>query len=142
MGKLVTISTSQIRPSQDFLKDETIEFILKAYKLGNQEGLPPTPIVRIGDNENDFIAIDGHNLIAVWDYLDKPIEVYVAESEHDKLQNLGDKEAVEKRNNVLGDKYENSLNNANDLRSRGITSFRQLRQGYPVIAPTIRQASG
>lgn len=139
MGKLITISASQIRPSQDFLKSGTLEYILNTYKQGKLEALPPTPIVRIGDNEEDLIAIDGHNLIAVWDYLDKPIKVYVVESAQDRLTAINDGDAVDKRNKEIEEKYNRALNEANILRSKGITSFNQLRQGYPIIAPTTRQ---
>jgi hypothetical protein len=117
MGKYVTISTKEIQPSQNFLKEKTLEYILDCIEHGNTGALPPTPLAR-ADQAGRYIAIDGHNLIAVYDYLGRTCQIYVADSPTDKLPNDdGKQDGVEARNKDLLDKFESSLADSQRLLS-------------------------
>ncbi len=123
MGIIVKTNPSEVRPSQDFLKENTLRFIKENYEKGNFDKLPPTPIVR-KDNEGRFIAIDGHNLLAFYYIKNLDCEVYVAESKDDGL--LGDSDMVTKRNKDLFEKYEVVLGEAESLTQKGIRTIGDL----------------
>ena len=81
MAQKKKLKTSQIKPSQNFLKEHTFNFIHKCIDEQREEDLPKAPLVKkIGDT---YVAIDGHNLIAVFDELKRDIEVYIVKSAAD-----------------------------------------------------------
>ena len=51
MGKIVTINTAMIRPSQNYLKAKTLRYILTCLNEHRDMDLPPTPMVRRGRGE-------------------------------------------------------------------------------------------
>ena len=71
MGRLIKVKANEIIPSQDFVKEDTIGYILKCIVNNEEEKLPPTPIVRNNPNGPGYIAIDGHNLIIISDLLER-----------------------------------------------------------------------
>ncbi len=77
------ISSEQIAPSQDFLKEGTVRFIFACLRDGNTDDLPPTPLVR-KDEKGKLVAIDGHNSL-LFERFAARIEVIVAESSVDGL---------------------------------------------------------
>lgn len=133
MGNFISLATAKIRPSQDFLKEDTVRYIFECLAAGDIESLPPAPIVRESDAEGEYIAIDGHNLIVVNDYLGKPCLVYVANSANDRLTEAVNAEALEARNTDLSEKYELAYIKSNRLRQEGLNSFSQLRDKYPAL---------
>ncbi|HYH75149.1 MAG TPA: hypothetical protein VD735_04275 [Candidatus Saccharimonadales bacterium] len=118
----------QILPSQDFLKEKTVRFILECLRTGNLDDLPPTPLVR-QDADGRLIAIDGHNLIAVRHYRNEPIEVIVATSSTDGLPATS--EANVTRNQELADKFDTVLSEQRRVAAEGVTSFKTLIEKYP-----------
>lgn len=121
------ISPEKIAPSQDFLKEGTIRFIFSCLCDGNTEDLPPTPLVR-KDDEGNFVAIDGHNLIAVRQFRGEEIEVIVAESSTDGLPPTN--EANNTRNQELATKYESVLGERRNVVAKGIITFADLIARY------------
>ena len=123
MGVIVGTSPSFIRPSQDFIKEDTLNFIKQNYESGNFDKLPPTPIVR-KDGDGNYIAIDGHNLLAFYSLKGLDCDVYVANSDTDVLE--GSSDMVAKRNKDLKEKYDSALKEADLLASRGIKTIADL----------------
>jgi len=116
MGQLLLLKTEFIKPSQDFLKKGTVDFILDCYKEGRLDALPPAPMVRrCSDNSNMYVAIDGHNLIAVNRFLGKECEVYLVSSAEDYLPNPDNRESIIQRNKDLADKYASSVREADKI---------------------------
>jgi hypothetical protein len=130
MGKIIIVNTKYIKPSQDFLKEDTVKHIFRLIESGNIKLLPPTPIVRLSNNPGEYIAIDGHNLIAVKDYLGELCEIYIAESSDDELNNTTNDPAVILRNKDLKEKYDKSLLESTRIKNLGIDSFKKLRSKY------------
>lgn len=129
MGNIIKINTNQIKPSQDFLKERTVKFILACFSENKKDMLPPTPIVKKDSEDGSYIAIDGHNLLAVYDLLGEEIEVYVARDENDELteevfSNFSS-ESLLSRNRDLKEKY-NFIEAKKD-------SFSELRDKYPYL---------
>lgn len=123
MGKIITLDPGNIKPSQDFLKPDTLAFIEENYNRGFLDKLPPTPIVR-ENPQGGYIAIDGHNLLAFYAFKKLECEVYVAENKNDGL--LGDSEMIQKRNKDLYEKYDAVLIEVDKLGEKGIGSIRDL----------------
>ncbi len=121
------IQPEKILPSQDFLKPETINYIFTCIKKGELEKLPPSPIVR-KDGSGNFIAIDGHNLIAVKLSLGENVDVHLASSPDDGLPT--DSEANVKRNEDLKEKFETVIRDSSHLRESGVTTFNDLIGRY------------
>lgn len=128
----IRISPEIITPSQDFLKPGTVAFIFDCIEKGKFDQLPPSPIVRRGKND-ELIAVDGHNLIAVKLYRREDIEVHMANSVTDRLSSITD--ASISRNKDLEEKFEAVLDEQDYLRSQGITSFWDLINRYPDLFP-------
>lgn len=127
MGQLIKIKTEVIRPSQNFLKKGTVNFILDCYKKNKVNSLPPTPMVRKHPNIPDiYIAIDGHNLLAVNEFLGIDSEVYLVNSKDDYLPNPTNKESIFQRNRGLTDKYESSIREADKINC----SFKELIEDF------------
>ena len=121
-----TLKTSQILPSQDFLKDDTIKHILDLIHKNKLGDLPPTPIVvAVGDV---YVALDGHNLVAVMDFLNRDIKVFVASSKTDKV--AGNNAASTGRNKEIMLKFDKILENLKTTQSKGIHDFTELRKKY------------
>lgn len=122
------ISPEVILPSQDFLKEKTVRYIFDCIAKGQLADLPPTPLVR-KDEAGKFVAIDGHNLIAVRLFRNEPVEVIIAESPQDGLPPTT--EANIERNRELAKKFDTVLEDRNRVEQEGITSFFDLIQQYP-----------
>ncbi len=127
MGKSIVVNPKEIKPSQDFLKEGTVKFIFDCLKNNQPNLLPPQPIVRRDDNGN-LIAIDGHNLIAVYDWLDKKISVFVVDNQDDNLRNYG--QGAELRQKDFQEKFQKVTFWREQLKKQGINSFADLRKRY------------
>ncbi len=129
MGHLIKLRPELIKPSQDFLKKGTVDFILDCYKKNKIDSLPPTPLVRKHPNsKNTYVAIDGHNLLAVSELLGKACEVYIVSSADDYLPNPENKEPISQRNKDLTNKYESSVQEADRISC----SFKELIKNFIV----------
>jgi hypothetical protein len=117
-----------IHPSQDFLKEKTVRYIFGCIADGRLDELPPTPLVR-KDERGNFVAIDGHNLIAVRAFRNEPITVIVATSPQDGLPPVGD--ANTERNRELAEKFDTVLAERQRVEEEGIRSFFDLIKKYP-----------
>lgn len=124
-----------VKPSQNYLKEDTTCFILQCIIDGKEDNLPPAPIVRLDPVSGRYVAIDGHNLLAICQLLHRECDVYVAEAPNDKLDDHkvpnSRAEALRQRNDDLEEKFEQVLIEAKRLESQGITSFWELIQKYP-----------
>jgi hypothetical protein len=136
MGKIINVKADQIKPSQDFIKEKTVGYILKCIVENELNKLPPTPIVSNDPNNPGYIAIDGHNLIIVFDLLDKSFDIFVADSPHDKLIELSKSslDAIDKRNQNIVDKYDLVVHSVKELERKGISSFKDLRAKYSYLS--------
>jgi len=123
MGKIIRVDPSQIRPSQDFLKKETLLFISEKYKNGDFNALPPIPIVR-EISEGTYISIDGHNLLAFYTLKNIECEVYVAYDRNDGIK--GNSEMINKRNSDLVERFNNVISIALELETKGIRTILDL----------------
>jgi len=119
------LNPTQIAPSQDFLKPNTVQFILSCFATGNLADLPPAPIVRQDPNGN-YVAIDGHNLIAVMAHRGEEIEVHPAKDAHDGLPPSTNQNR--ERNQDLLEKFEACLAERDKVAGKGIQSFQDLIQ--------------
>jgi len=122
------LSPEIILPSQDFLKEKTVRFIFECIARGRLDELPPTPLVRM-DANGRFVAIDGHNLIAVRLFRGEPISVIVAASAQDGLPPTT--EANIERNRELAEKFDTVLEELQRVEAEGIGSFSDLIRKYP-----------
>ena len=121
------ISPTKIAPSQDFLKEKTVGFIFDCLRTGNTADLPPTPLVRT-DKAGNFVAIDGHNLIAVRQFRGEDIEVIVAESATDGLPPTSPANIT--RNKELAAKFNSVLDERQKVAAQGIATFAELIAKY------------
>ena len=129
MGKIIKINPATIKPSQDFLKKETFNFIKENYHTGNFDKLPPTPIVR-NFPDGGYIAIDGHNLLAFFYSKSMACEVYLAENKDDGI--LGSSDMIKKRNADLEKKYDTVIDEYKSLEEKNIRTIKDL---YDNAAP-------
>lgn len=136
MGQLIKVKANEIIPSQNFVKEDTIGYILKCIVNNEEDRLPPTPIVRNDPNSSGYIAIDGHNLIIIYDLLKRDCEVYLAKSSNDKLTELpkSSPDAIAKRNEDLAQKYDQVIDDVIQLKNKGISTFKDLRAKYPYLS--------
>jgi hypothetical protein len=57
--KKVSLDINQLIPSQDYLKEDTVKYILECYERNDMLQLPPPPLVRLHPGDIDkYIAID------------------------------------------------------------------------------------
>ncbi len=124
------VNPNQIQPSQDFLKEGTVQFIMRCFKENDLDALPPAPIVR-KDADGRLVAIDGHNLIAVKHYRAEDLEVVLAESAEAILPDTSLANAD--RNSELKNKYGSVLADADKVQAVGINSFGDLIAKYPKL---------
>lgn len=118
----------RIAPSQGFLKPKTVKFIFDCLSSGKLNDLPPLPIVR-RDGDGQLVAIDGHNLLAVYSYFGKTVEVHLAKTADDGLPETS--AANRTRNQELRQKFDESLVERDCTKAAGITSFDNLIAKYP-----------
>ena len=129
----------EISPSQNFLKEKTVRFILECIQNGNEEDLPPKPIVR-HDSTGKLVAIDGHNLLAVRAFYGQRQTIHIADSAEDGLP--VDTEANRLRNQDLHDKFESSLTERDSAKTENVNSFSDLIAKYPDIFESIGTNKG
>lgn len=123
MSRIIKINPSTIRPSQDFLKKDTLAFIKENFDKGAFDKMPPIPIVRKAPDES-YIAIDGHNLLAFYTMHKMECEVFVAEHADDGIP--GNFEMIKKRNADLKEKYDSALEQSEKLADKGIHTIEDL----------------
>lgn len=123
-----SIDPREVAPSQNFLKEHTVRFILECLRKGDEASLPPEPILRL-DAEGKPVAIDGHNLLAVRAFMNQQQDVHIASSPEDGL--IGDSEGNAARNEDLRNKFVSSLVERDEVAAEGITSFDDLIRKYP-----------
>lgn len=131
----VKVAAKDIFPSQDYLKPETIEFIFDCLKNNQLDKLPPKPIVR-KDEKGNFVAIDGHNLIAVKAYQVEDIDIHVAGSQDEGLPN--NSQANTQRNEELKDKFDVVLESRKAVELVGIKTLQDLIYKYRKVFKEIK----
>jgi hypothetical protein len=127
---MTEVNPRRVQPSQDFLKEKTTKFILECIKNGEEDQLPPTPILR-KDDQGQLVAIDGHNLLAVMAYFDRKVEVHIAENNEDGLPATSEANII--RNQDLKNKFESCLDARDEVQRNGVHSFRDLLIKYPEL---------
>ncbi len=116
MGHYIKLKPSSIKPSQDFLKKGTMDFIFDCFKRGQLELLPSPPIVRRDpDHEDSYIAIDGHNLLAAHEFFGIECEVFLVDSPTDFLSNPDNDPDIAQRNKDLAEKFESCVDEAEKI---------------------------
>lgn len=120
----------QILPSQNFLKPDTIRFILECYEKNDLASIPPAPIVR-RDKDGNLIASDGHNLIAVKIFRNESIRIHIAAHAEDALPEISI--ANKARNRDLKDRFDTVLEDRARLVEDGIVTFYDLTAKYPEL---------
>lgn len=135
MGSLLRVDSDKVIPSQDFVKENTVRFILESLTQGRRDELPPAPIVRTHPAGKGHVAIDGHNLLVVNSLLGVPTEVYVAEGPDDILHasEAMDQRKVASRNQDLREKFDSAVEEAGRLRAEGLLTIADLRWKYPFL---------
>ena len=121
MAEKKKIHPKDIKPSQNFLKERTIEYIRKCLDEERYEDLPETPIV--AQVNDDLVTIDGHNLLSVYDELDRELDVWVVSSADDVPDELAD----DSREEALKTKFEYLEKMQQKVAAEDITSFAALR---------------
>ncbi|MDP3742054.1 MAG: hypothetical protein Q8R15_01940 [Candidatus Micrarchaeota archaeon] len=143
MGNFILIEAKQVSPSQNFLKEKTLGYVLACYFDNREADLPPAPIVRLIPGRNAYVAIDGHNILAIDDLLQRKTKVYVAASYYDQLTSdaclSSSQEGLKQRNNDLKQKFDQCLIEAKNLEKEQISSFSDLRRKYDFLS-TIESA--
>ena len=136
MGLLIKENPDRIMPSQGFVKEDTVEFILQCIVKGELEKLPPAPIVRKHPSRSGYVAIDGHSLLVVKSMLHERAELYLAKSSIDYLSKKefpkNSEESLSSRNRDLS-KFESVLAKAEILQSEGIKTILDLRNKYEFL---------
>jgi hypothetical protein len=120
------IRPEEVYPSQEILKPETVKYIFNCIRTKKRDHLPPPPIVR--KINSSYIAIDGHNLLAVYYYLKEPIEVHVATNNKDTINEST--EGATERNAELRIKFRSVLKNREVAKLKGINTFSDLIAKY------------
>lgn len=134
--EILLLKTSDIVPSQDFVKLETIRKILDNWMHNDKRGLPPRPVVKKGVN-GKFIAIDGHNLLVIQDLFEGECSVILVESANDFLtQELSpgsSEEAIAERNRELQEKFFLVDEMSAQMKRRGLESITDLRRSVEYL---------
>lgn len=121
MAEKRKVAARSVLPSQNFLKERTIEFIKKCIDEERFEDLPPTPLV--AEIDDKLVAIDGHNLLSVYDELDRELEVFVVSSADDIPDELKDTPRAQE----LQTKFDYIDKMQQKVAAEDITSFSKLR---------------
>ncbi len=124
---IVNVDPNTVAPSQDFLKEKTLNFIFECIRNRREYELPPTPIVR-KDQAGKLVAIDGHNILAAMTHLGRNVDVHVATSKTDGL--IDNSEATKLRNKDLFDKFGESLEERDKTIKSGVSTFHDLVNKY------------
>ena len=124
------VDPNSIKPSQVYLKPQTVKYIAVCIRNNKTEELPPPPIVR-QNKDGKLVALDGHNLIAYMSYLNQPIEVHLAKSPNDGLDETS--EANITRNVDLKEKFDHVLIEQAEVEAQGISTFSDLTTKYPEL---------
>lgn len=123
MRHILKLKPLSIRPSQDFLKKGTMNFIFDCFKKGELALLPPPPLVRRDPHHADsYIAIDGHNLLAAHEFFGTECDVYAVDSANDFLPNPDNDSGIAQRNKDLAEKFDSCVADA----EKADTSFKSL----------------
>lgn len=125
--QIVSVPPETVAPSQDFLKEKTILFILECIRKGELDRLPPTPLVR-KDAAGRLTAIDGHNLLAVRQYRGESVEVCIVDSVDDRLPEVS--EASAERSRELARKFDTVFSEREETAAKGMASFADLVEKY------------
>jgi hypothetical protein len=137
MSQSVSIWTEQLKPSQNYLKEDTLKFILTCWFENRNDLLPPPPIVRKSEKVGEYIAIDGHNLIAIYDLFNQKIPVYIVENAQDELVDDFFSQCIQEdllnRKSELKKKYNSSIREAKKLERLDLSSFSSLRNKYSYL---------
>jgi hypothetical protein len=120
----IWVDAALVRPSQSYLKGGTINHILKLIADDKIDELPPAPMVRL-DPDGRYVAIDGHNLLAVYARREEQIKVHLAIDPTDGIPEID--EASKIRNIELFEKFDQCLTEA-DLSAE---------DGYPTMAELV-----
>lgn len=124
------VNPKSIAPSQDFLKEKTIKYIIACVNQKKYHELPPAPIIR-EDSSGKYVAIDGHNLIAVMGYLGEDVEVHLAKSNTDGLDDTT--AANRQRNKDLLQKFDLCLTERDRVKIAGVEAFDDLVDKYRTV---------
>lgn len=124
------VNPNNIAPSQDFLKPRTVAFILECIQHDKESELPPTPIVR-QDDEGNYVAIDGHNLLAAKSFRGEELEVHVAHNKHDGLP--ATTPANKQRNADLEEKFDTCLVDRARVATAGYATIEDLVRAHAAL---------
>lgn len=124
MGEVLIVSPDDILPSQDYLDERSLYAIATSIKSSVFHNLPPRPIVR--EYNGRYIAIDGHNLLAVYSYLGMKSTVHLAESHEDFIREPD----ADKRNKELQEKFDISVPETRRVQDKGISTMADLVKDY------------
>lgn len=106
-----------------------MDYIFDCFKRGALQDLPPPPLVRRDpDHEDAYIAIDGHNLLAVHEFFGTECEVFLVDSAGDFLPNPENDPGISQRNKDLAEKFDSCVDEARRLD----VSFEGLVREYKV----------
>lgn len=123
------IRPEDVYPSQDFLKPETVKYIFRCIHSDQLELLPAPPIV--AKINGTYVAVDGHNLLAVYHYMREPIEVHVAKNRDDGIDESI--EGAKERNFNLKKKFALLLQARESAKQKGINTFADLISKYSTL---------
>ncbi|MBT3297681.1 hypothetical protein HN385_02060 [archaeon] len=84
MPKLIKISTGQVRSTQDYLEQSTINFYLSLRESNVK--LPPIPVVESICYEGKYDLIDGHHNVALAHMLGEDVELLLIDSPRELLK--------------------------------------------------------
>lgn len=139
MGSFRYVNPRTVLPSQDFLKEGTVKFIVDCLSRGDLAKLPPPPMVRSVDFSHNLVAIDGHNLLAIKAIIGESCLVYLANSPSDFIQSDDATTGVLSRNKDLNDKFSLAETEARRLFACGIKNVLALAGQYDSLVVYIRE---
>src|SRR3989344_3034578 len=122
MGQIIKVSLDLVKPTQKSLRLSSIPKILN--DLENRL-LIPLPVRR---NNNNYLAIDGHNRLAVAKYLNySTMQLYITENYQDLMNkdlfSQEFQEAIKNSNEMIIRRFENLLKDRSIVASRNIINI-------------------
>jgi len=138
MGSFCYIDPRTVLPSQDFLKEGTVKFIVDCLSRGDLAKLPPPPMVRCVDFSQRLVAIDGHNLLAIKAITGENCLVYLANSPSDFIQADAAASGVSERNKDLNEKFSLAEIEARRLFACGVQNVMAIAEQYDSLVVYIR----